>query len=100
MTPTTDLWTEYDPSEFRVGLPIRLGVWVVTDDDDYSEPSRRMLVVASSWEAAEALWDDTPTRDITYARPVFLKGRHLQIPGAPRVLHTQNLEGVPLSDAA
>ena len=89
MTPTEDLWAEYDPSEFRLGVSPSLYVWQLTDDDDYSEPSRRMIVVAPTWEAAEALWDDRPTRDITYARPVFLKGWHLRIPGPPRVLHTQ-----------
>gem|GEM_PF-6044544 len=82
---------------FALGPPPALGVYEVRDDDDYSEPTRRMLVTASSPEAAEAMWDDPFTEDNVYARPVMLKGWQLEIPGAPRVLYSKWL--VPVSDS-
>jgi hypothetical protein len=66
-------------------------VWDVRDDDDYGEPTRRMVVVAPTPEAAEAMWDDLHTEHRTYARPVLLKGWQLEIEGGARVLHRQRL---------
>jgi hypothetical protein len=77
-----------------------LFVFDVRDDDDYSDPTRRMVVVAPSFEAAEALWNCPFTEDNVFARPVFLKGRHLRLPGPARVLHTRDLRPASLSDAA
>lgn len=71
----------------RTGKPSRLRVWDLRDDDDYSAPTRRMIVVASSEEAAEAMWDHEPTADNVFVRPVDLKGYplHLRM-SEPRVL--------------
>ena len=84
----------------RQGAPARLFVFDLRDDADYSEPTRRMVVIAPTFEAAEALWDCPFTEDIVFARPVFLKGGHLQLPGPARVLHTQDLEPTSYSSEA
>ena len=111
MTEQHTAWDEFDDEELpsisfaevfvdqlREGPAPVLGVYEVRDDDDYSEPSRRMIVVAPSPEAAEDMWDDPFTEDNVYARPVRLKGWHLEIPGPSRVLYTKWL--VPVSQAA
>lgn len=85
----------------RRGRPSRLFVYELRDDDDYSAPTRRMIVTASSFDAAEAMWDDPATAHNVFARPVFLKGWHLGLPGtAPQVLHTQALEPSSTQEAA
>jgi hypothetical protein len=91
------IFDRYEVEDFRRGAPSRLPVWVITDDDDYSEPTRRMFVTASSEEAAELMWDDPFTEDNVYARRVFLKGRHLRLPGTSRVLSASWLIPMPLS---
>lgn len=83
----------WEVRRLRRGAPTRLYVYEVRDDDDYSEPTRRMIVLAPSLDAAEAMWDDPETAWNAFARPVFLKGRHLRLPATEsRVLHTQELE--------
>lgn len=84
----------------RRGAPTRLYVFDLRDDDDYSEPTRRMIVTAPNFEAAEALWDDPATADNVFARAVFLKSFHLRLPGPSRVLHTQELQPSKQSEAA
>jgi len=82
----------------RRGTPVRMGVWDLRDDDDYSEPTRRMIVVAPSFEAACDLWDCPFTEHNVHARPVYLKAWQLEIDGPARVLGTQDL--LPLSGSA
>lgn len=84
--------SDWDVRRMRRGTPTRLFVFDLRDDDDYSDPTRRMVVIAPSFEAAEALWNCPFTEDNVFARPVFLKGRHLRLPGPARILHTQDLE--------
>lgn len=83
--------THWEGLRLRMGPPPAMFVWEVADDDDYGEVTRRMIVVAPTAEAAEALWDDPHTEHRTFARPVLLKGREMKIPGGPRVLHRQRL---------
>lgn len=84
MQQTLEPW---ELRRLRVGPPTRMFVFDVRDDDDYGAPTRRMMVLAPSAEAAEALWDDEATEHNVFARPVFLKGRHLRLPASePRVL--------------
>jgi hypothetical protein len=90
----------YHVSEFARGKRSRLGVWDVRDDDDYGDPTRRMIVVASSPEDAEALWDCPFTEHNTFARPLCLKGWQLEIPGPARVLYAQDLVSEESSEAA
>jgi hypothetical protein len=90
----------FTADDFALGPPPALGVYEVRDDEDYSDPTRRILVTAPSPEAAEAMWDDAPTADNVYAREVRLKGRHLKIPGEPRVLYSAWLTPVSDSQAA
>jgi len=89
MTQPLESW---EIRRMRRGAPARLFVFDLRNDDDYSDPTRRMIVIAPSFEAAEALWDCPFTEDNVFARPVFLKGHHLRLPGPARVLHTQDLE--------
>lgn len=89
-----------DPRRLRKGRPARMCVWDVRDDDDYGDPTRRMMIAAVSAEAAESLWDCPFTEENVYARPMNLKGRQLRVPGAPRVLHTQDLTPRSASEAA
>lgn len=98
MIPPRREWI--DMELFTVGAPTRMTVWDVRDDDDYSEPTRRMIVAAPTAEAAEAMWDDEFTEHNVYARPVSLKAWPLTIPGPARVLHTQDLQPVADSEAA
>lgn len=97
MTQPLESW---EVRRMRRGAPTRLFVFDLRDDDDYSEPTRRMIVTASSFEEAEAMWDCPFTEDNVFARPVFLKGRHLRLPGPARVLHTQDLSPSSVSEAA
>ena len=91
---------EWEIRMMRRGTPARLFVFDVRDDADYGDPTRRIVVIASSFEAAEALWTCPFTEDNVFARPVFLKGRHLRLPGPARVLHTQDLAPLSNSEAA
>jgi hypothetical protein len=97
MTQPLESW---EICRLRQGAPARLFVFDLRDDDDYSEPTRRMIVIAPNFEAAEALWDCPFTEDNVFVRPVFLKGGHLRLPGPARVLHTQDLEPTSYSSEA
>jgi hypothetical protein len=92
--------SDWEIRRMRQGSPARLFVFDVRDDADYGDPTRRIVVIASSFEAAEALWTCPFTEDNVFARPVFLKGRHLRLPGPARILHTRDLEPTSYSSEA
>lgn len=89
-----------DMERYVEGAPTRMPVWDVRDDDDYGEPTRRMIVAAPTAEAAEAMWDCPFTEHNVYARPVRLKMWQLEVPGEARVLHTYDLQPAADSEAA
>lgn len=99
--PSDEILDEREIRQMRRGRPSRLFVYELRDDDDYSEPTRRMIVTARNFDEAEAMWDDPETADNVFARPVFLKGRHLRLPGTtPQVLHRQSLSPSRTQEAA
>jgi len=79
----------------RVGRPTRMLVFDVRDDDDYGAPTYRMIVMAPNADAAEAMWDDEFTENNVFARPVFLKGRHLSLPATEPCVLSSGLFSAP-----